>query len=393
MFGNLPPGWQVKESFIVPSEQAGAIGKKLGADIRELSNTVLSAHGQRLQANIIEGVTQEDAKKIHKAMLEAHQGFSACAFRDDTIVLEFSCDDINLAIKAGWECGLKPKPAEAIYKISFEAAPLKKGDFMSWNKLFNLFSALNEAPEDNEIKAQIAKLSKLFTFGEEIDLRTCGGEKTKPTYKFKPIPNKTEAVTQGDITRYTFRNLSQKVEVPYVSIEATVTTREGAFTPTVRKAGSELLGPTEFWPTRDFEVTKLAKKITAGCQSQKEKVEAILEWLTPGKNIKFAGPVTGSRYGVKKVLQQGYGHCWDFSDSFVTLCRASGIPCRQVAGWFYGVSGHIWAEVLFEQKGWQQVDPTGGSVLECGIYHIPYLTSENGNMPILYLSMPKIDLL
>ena len=92
-----------------------------------------------------------------------------------------------------------------------------------------------------------------------------------------------------------------------------------------------------------------------------------------------------------KVLEQKFGHCWDFSDCFVTLARAAGLPSRQVAGWLYGASGHVWAEFHIEGKGWQQVDPTGGGELRCGIYHIAYFTSEDGGMPIMYVSMPKIE--
>jgi hypothetical protein len=115
--------------------------------------------------------------------------------------------------------------------------------------------------------------------------------------------------------------------------------------------------------------------------------------LAPGTNIKFGGPVTGSRWGVKEVLKQKYGQCWDFADCFITLCRAAGIPCRQVAGWLFGTSGHVWAEVLIDGKGWQQVDATGGGRLRCGIYHIPYFITADGEMPVLYVSMPKIDIL
>lgn len=57
------------------------------------------------------------------------------------------------------------------------------------------------------------------------------------------------------------------------------------------------------------------------------------------------------------------------------------------------MSGHVWAEVLTEDGKWRQVDPTGGGKLECGIYHIPYFTTETGEMPILYLSMPQIEIL
>ena len=64
-----------------------------------------------------------------------------------------------------------------------------------------------------------------------------------------------------------------------------------------------------------------------------------------------------------------------------------------MGGWLYGVSGHIWAEMLIEGAEWRQVDPTGGGRLGCGIYHIPYFTTETGDMPILYLSMPQIEIL
>jgi transglutaminase-like putative cysteine protease len=93
---------------------------------------------------------------------------------------------------------------------------------------------------------------------------------------------------------------------------------------------------------------------------------------------------------VAKVLEQKFGHCWDFSDCFVTLARAAGVPSRQVAGWLYGGTGHVWAEFYREGKGWQQVDPTGGATLPCGIYHLPWFTTESGEMPILYLSMPNL---
>jgi hypothetical protein len=96
-----------------------------------------------------------------------------------------------------------------------------------------------------------------------------------------------------------------------------------------------------------------------------------------------------SRYGVAKTLAQGYGRCWDFSDVFVTLSRASGVPARQVAGWLYGESGHVWAEVLINGTRWRQVDPTAADA--CDADYIPWFTTEDGDMPIVYLSMPAIE--
>ena len=317
----------------------------------------------------------------------------AFCLRHEKRVVEFVCEDVDSAIKAAWELDLKPKPTEVRYKVTFDAAPLEKGDFMSWNRLVNLFAGLNEHADSNNLTSEMTELLKRFEFGNEIALRTCGNGGAKPVYKFEPRPNKAEATAQGDITKYTFENMPQKAGVHYVSVEATVTTHEGALRPSMRRTADGLLGPTQFWPVDDPHIEALARKITADLETQEARVKAVLKWLTPGKNIRFKGPVTGSRYGVRKVLEQGFGRCWDFCDCFVTLCRAAGVPCRQVAGWLYGASGHIWAEALIEGKGWQQVDPTGGTLVQCGIYHIPWLTSEDGSMPVLYVSLPRIELL
>ena len=390
-FGKLPLGWKVLQSFDASRDQTAAISAKLGGQINKLSNTSVSINERRLQVNIIDCAAPADAEKIHKAVLATKSNPAFCLKLGSSVV-EFVGDDIDLAIVAAFELGFKPKPKQAAYKISFQAAPIEKADYMSWNKLYNLFLASDSNPNDPKVKSEISRLCKQFQFANQMTLRTSGTAKTAPTYSLEPNPAAKTPLSDGDITQYTFRNLPVKLDTPYVSVAATLRTAENGFMPTSRRTAPELLRPTEFWPSNDPEVMALADKITVGCNTQQEKVNAILKWLQPGKNIKFAGPVTGSRYGVKTVLNQKFGHCWDFSDCFITLSRALKIPSRQVAGWLYGQDGHIWAEVLYENQGWQQVDPTGGGLVECGIYHVAYLTSEDGRMSILYLAKPRIEL-
>jgi transglutaminase-like putative cysteine protease len=144
------------------------------------------------------------------------------------------------------------------------------------------------------------------------------------------------------------------------------------------------LTSTEHWPSTDPEVVALAKQIVGARTDVEDKVAALLDWCAPGKNWRYDGVNPGSRHGVKQVLKQGYGRCWDFSDGFITLCRAANVPCRQVMGWLHGVSGHVWAEVLLEGKGWRQVDPTAG--MGCDYRYVPLVTSETGQTPLVYVS-------
>jgi len=55
--------------------------------------------------------------------------------------------------------------------------------------------------------------------------------------------------------------------------------------------------------------------------------------------------------------------------------------------------GMFGANTILEGKGWKQVDPTGGNVLPCEIYHLAYFTSNDGEMPIVYLKAPLIQMM
>ncbi|MCX5684662.1 MAG: transglutaminase-like domain-containing protein [Planctomycetota bacterium] len=389
LFANLPPGWKVLQTTEVSSAQVLAIGRKLGADLLAVSNTTLAGEGGSVQVNLMRCRTADDAARIHKAVLAAHGGFAdGAALRGDTVV-EFTGQDIRVIKKAHYALGLRPK--SIAYRITFDAAPIDQADYMAWNAFFNLFLARQSDPKDEKVAAQIQALRPKFTFGNQVALRSVGLGGQASSFAFKPAAAQQEALPQQDVIRYTFKDLPAVCGVPCVTVTATVHVEAFAATPTRRKAGPELLGATEFWPVADPEIQALARTIVGSATTEQRKAEALLEWFRPGKNLQFGGAVTGSRWGVKKVLQQRSGHCWDFADCFVTLGRAAGMPCRLVSGWLYGQSGHIWAEVLIEGKGWLQCDPTAG--MFCGSDYIPWITTETGGISMVYLSMPHIEFL
>ena len=391
-FKKLPPGCFVTKSVVVPQGQTLAIGKRLGAAITRLSNSYLTVHGVSIQVNIIDTKTAADAMAVYKTIARS-KGHPAFCVRRGKRVIEYVARDPALAVKTSYELGFVKKPRQVRYRIEADIVPLDKADYMSFNKLFNLFLRANTSAGKAEAGAEIKTLARKFDFGTNVTLRSPDLGRQKAAYRFVPEPKGTEKTAAGDGVVYSFDRPRSTLGVPYVTATMEITADASGLTPFRRAGGKGLLAATEFWPADDVEVRTLAKKITSGKRSAKAKVDAIIAWLAPGKNIRFGGPVTGSRWGVKQVLKQRFGQCWDFADCFVTLCRAAGAPCRQVGGWLYGTSGHIWAEAFIEGKGWQQFDATGGGLLTCGIYHIPYFTSETGRMPILYVSMPKIEIL
>ncbi len=207
----VPPGWQVKDSFVASDEDTAAIGKKLGGRISELSNATFSVHGWRLQVNVFVCATTEVAERIHKEVLSMKDDPGFC-LKSGKMIAEFVGDDVCLAIKAAYELGMKPKPSGVRYRISFQAAPLKDCDLLAWNRLFTLFFELGETSDHEATKAEIGELSKRFQFGKELSLRTCGKGEHKPAYSFTPRP--ARAQEHGEMTEYTFKDLPREMGVP-----------------------------------------------------------------------------------------------------------------------------------------------------------------------------------
>ena len=384
---NLPPGVFVESSVKVNASQTRAIGQKLGGQIRSLTNSKIRIHGKPIQINVIVAADQTSAKAIHAVIKRIHA--EPFCIRNGMTIVEYVGQNLDaaVAIKASYELGIIKKPKQATYQLEVELATIQNADYMSCNPLFVEFLKLKS---DNSTAGKIKELTRKFTFSQNLELRRPSRTGKNFSYRFEPEPS---AISEtSDNIYFSFSTLKERHGVPYVSGNFTIKIDDSGFCQSPNQPRDKLIAPTEFWPADDQQLVALAKEITAGKKSNDEKVQAILEWLTPGKNIKYAGQ-TGSRWGTKKVFTQKFGHCWDFSDCFITLSRAAGVPSRQVAGWLYGSSGHVWAEYYSDQRGWQQVDPTGGGKLKCGLYHIPYFTSEDGNMPIVYLSMPKIKML
>ena len=115
-------------------------------------------------------------------------------------------------------------------------------------------------------------------------------------------------------------------------------------------------GQATLWDTATVE---LADGICADCDTDKEKVKAIYEWMIHNFEYDDECEPIVQYFNVRKTLSARKGICYDFSHLFAALCRSQNIPC-------YVVDGdkrknvqyhHTWNRVYFNGSWWD-VDTT-----------------------------------
>ena len=123
------------------------------------------------------------------------------------------------------------------------------------------------------------------------------------------------------------------------------------------------LGATSRGPI-DGPVAALAAKIVGDKTRVYDKAKAIYDWIC--ENM-YRDPATkGCGPGdVCLLLQTPGGKCTDIHSVFVALCRAAGVPAREIFGVRMGKKEvqditswqHCWAEFFLPGYGWVPVDP------------------------------------
>ncbi len=126
---------------------------------------------------------------------------------------------------------------------------------------------------------------------------------------------------------------------------------------------AEYLAPTSIGPT-DGAVKELSDKIVTGKVTVLERTKAIYDWTVENmyRDPETRGCGTGD---VCYLLLKPGGKCTDISSVFVALCRAAGVPAREVFGLRLGKKAeqdittwqHCWAEFFLPGHGWVPADP------------------------------------
>ena len=124
----------------------------------------------------------------------------------------------------------------------------------------------------------------------------------------------------------------------------------------------------EYWETVNPEIIKLATEL--------KTPKVIYDFVSTKLKYDFERVQPNvERFGALKALQNKENAiCMEFTDLFITLARAAGIPAREINGFAYTENPdiqplslvndvlHAWPEYYDEQKkAWIPIDPTWGS--------------------------------
>lgn len=277
------------------------------------------------------------------------------------------------------------------YRVSYQLACLETIDYMQANQLFNYLLAYGK---DGAVDPRTQGAAATAVPSDSLTFLVGSGDRLEADYVFEPRPRKENEDNGLLECEFDAAGLPEVLGIPYVACEGEL---EVGSTSLTDGDGSALdaaqreycLEATPFWPADDPEIRALAREITGGADGEADKLEALFDWVRG--NIEYGGG-TGTRYGTLQVLSQGYGRCWDASDVFVTLCRASGLPARQLSGWLARPDGcgHIWSQAWLSGEGWVDVDTTARRIGADDEY-VPFRCTEDGEMPVLYVSMPEVE--
>lgn len=190
------------------------------------------------------------------------------------------------------------------------------------------------------LKVMIEKDGKQMTY----DLRNDGTAETFPlqmgngTYKISVLENVVDKKYKYISTEVAQLNLDDEKKVFLASIQ-NINWKDG------------------------MNTVKKAVEITNGLETDKEKIEAVYEYVVSNIAYDYSKISTlPSTYApdIDNIIASGKGICYDYASVIAAMLRSQGIPVKLVKGYSKNVTGyHAWNEVYDSETGeWITLDAT-----------------------------------
>lgn len=258
-----------------------------------------------------------------------------------------------------------------------------------------------------EIKQPVSSSSTTGIYNNSYEMLLPRDIKSGPlkqsvTYtKLEPAPTSVREDSNGNL-HATFKlpaNFDGEIQLSgYISLEIDKsfdTTQSGELSDISRAILDANTPPAQYWETENINIQNEATKL-------KERKTNVYEILTTTYNyvvdridysdVKRFG--INERQGAAATLAGGAAVCMEYSDLFIALMRAQGVPARAAFGYGYDFRStngidtpHQWAEVyLPAQDTWVLVDTTWGEtgtpVVGADLNHIyKYVASQSPESP------------
>jgi hypothetical protein len=375
-FAVQPAASLVSEEIVTGADMED-VANRLDMQIRTLINQTVEISGARVKVNYILPPIEMSGQDALDAMKEIKENDEGLFVKDGAVVEVIGNEN---AIEVVSRClFIEPPSPEhpARYDVIFNAIPIAHENYMKQNELS---VAAAEGASERELK----RIDSSLEFGQAFPFFTNAGE-SEFDFGGIGLDPIDDSLAIGSVES------EASGEMREVEVKLTVETGRDL---TEGPANTEpYLEPNEFWPADDPEIQRIVddalENASGDTATTRDKVTALHAWMR--ENLEYGGDVIGSRWGVEKVLEEGQGRCWDFSDVFITLARAAGIPARQIGGWLYGSEGHIWSQVWLADEGrWLDIDATADRI---GVtsYYIPIWGTRDGEMMFLYRDFPVIE--
>lgn len=378
----VPTGWSEIRKVEHTPQVVAQVAAKIGIEFESLTERHLSINGFPMKLNILQAKDAKAAAAIHAKMAGIRGG--AWFRRQDNLVVE-TATDVVLAARRVWAWLALTAGDQQRFEFRARIGLVAKHDYMEANRVFNHFLAIERGVGTEAATEAIGKLIADWKPGTRVELLSAKRPWFEARYSFK---QRHAAGPVGSLTRsFDIEAPGKQLGLAYADLEAAVMVRS-RWNPAEIEGDAGSTAPTKWWPADDKSTKDLATRLTKNAKTDRQRVLALLRFAA--LDVRTGGPM-GSRHGAKKVIAQRFGHCWDKSDVLITMCRAIGIPARQIAGWVPIIkSGHVWAEVRLRDEGWITVDATT-TWLGTSQDYIPLYATDDGAMPIVYLTMPMIN--
>ena len=230
----------------------------------------------------------------------------------------------------------------------------------------NTYDAVGRYTYNNEGPATITKVESTVALSQTID-----GYQEIITEEITPADH--EIITDDLGNRYA-KFLVEKDVKPGEDFEFKVKYRikvnafKNHLGPCEGEQIDDFLGAEQYLEVDSEEIKQQATEITADKANDCEKAETIYNYV--GDNLDYVNNEKDEKGGALEAHEKGQGDCTYFSDYYIALARAAGIPTRFVEGAVHSETKdeentskknlHDWAESYLPGTGWTSIDPTWG---------------------------------